>query len=388
METTGHWEERTWVSQLTNRGAETIEVFVPHTLADIYSPGHTAALADLEQALIGLSDVDGLAAVGPVLVRSEGIASSRIEGLVMSTRRVYEARLRPEDVDDRSASQIVANMDLMERVTGFTTPLTDDQVHEWHSLLIANDHRLAASAGRYRVQQNWIGGRVDTPVGAEFIPPPPDLVPELMADLIQFVNDRSLAPIVQAAVAHAQFETIHPYGDGNGRVGRALIYWILANRGAVGTVLPPLSPVIVESVRAYVSGLTAYRHGDTGSWIDTFVGLMQGAVGYATVLGSAITDLQASWRERVSDVRAGSVDHRLVDHLVIAPVLDASDVAAEFGITPQAAKAALDRLESRGILSYRSLRSGRPGRPAKVYEAIELFDLLDQTPKTLIARRA
>jgi Fic family protein len=208
-----------------------------------------------------------------------------------------------------------------------------------------------------------------------------------MDDLIRFTNERTLAPIVQAAVVHAQFEAIHPYVDGNGRVGRALIYWVLANRGAIDAIAPPISPVIAESATAYVDGLTTFRRNDPNGWVDIFVGMLNGATGYAAALGTAISDLQASWRQRVSDVRSGAVDHKLVPYLATAPVLDASMIASEFDLTPQAASSALERLEEREIVVFRSLRRGRRGRPAKVYEAAELFDLLDESPRSLIARR-
>lgn len=384
--TTGHLETRTWISGLDPSVSADIEVFIPHAIEGSHEASDLDSLADLEHHLADLSQDPGLATIAPILTRSEGIASSRIEGLVMSTRRVYEAQLRSGDVDDRTARQIVANMDVMSDVLDVAEPLTHERIHSWHEALMHWDPRLRTTAGHYRSQQNWIGRRADTPVGADFIPPPPELVPALMDDLVRFANDRTTSPILQAAVVHAQFETIHPYPDGNGRVGRALIYWVLSNRGAIGTVAPPISPVIVDAADAYVGGLKAYRANSVVAWIDTFVHLMNGAVGYSRVLGSALGQLQDSWRERASDIRAGSVDHRIVERLADVPVLDAPTVASLFDVSPQAARGALDRLESRGVVVHRSLRRGQRGRPARVFEASELFDLLDEPPRTLAAR--
>jgi Fic family protein len=383
---TGHVETRRWTSGLNPDASTDIEVFVPHALRESYGSSDRAALAELEQRLAALSRDTDLSLIAPILTRSEGIASSRIEGLVMSTRRIYEAQLRSDEVEDRTADQIVANMDVMSDVLNVTEPLTNDQIHGWHSALMRSEPRMRATAGSYRSQQNWIGWRADTPVGADYVPPPPEMVPQLMDDLIRFANERSLAPILQSAIVHAQFETIHPYPDGNGRVGRALIYWVLSNRGVIGDVAPPISPVIVDAAATYVGGLKAYRFESATAWVDTFISLMDSAVGYSMLVGDALGELQTSWRSRVSDVRAGSVDHRIVEHLASTPVVDAAGVARDFGVTPQAAGRALERLETRGVVVHRSLRRGKRGRPTRVFEANELFDLLDEPPRSLAAR--
>ena len=383
---TGHLEIRTWISELDPRVSADIEVFIPHTLDSTFETADPGALAELEAHLAATSRDTALSRIAAILTRSEGIASSRIEGLMMSTRRIYEAQLRSDDVEDRTARQIVANMEVMADVLGASGPLTHDQIHGWHRALMESDPRMRASMGTYRSRQNWIGRRANTPVGADFIPPPPEFVPDLMSDLVRFANERTLSPILQAAIVHAQFETIHPYPDGNGRVGRALIYWVLSNRGTIGDVAPPISPVIVDGAETYVRGLRAYRSDSATAWIDTFIGLMDSAVGYSLLLGAALGELQESWHRRVGDVRAGSVDHRIVEQLAEIPILDAPTVATAFGVTQQAARLALKRLESREIVVRRSLRRGRRGRPARMFEASKLFDLLDESPRALAAR--
>ena len=121
-----------------------------------------------------------------------------------------------------------------------------------------------------RTEQNWIGGRGSSPRDAVFIPPPPDRVPALLHDLIAFVNLDDLPAVAQAAVAHAQFETIHPFGDGNGRAGRCLIHVILRRRGVSPRLTPPISVVLATNAKDYIAGLTDFREGRADDWIGGF----------------------------------------------------------------------------------------------------------------------
>ena len=384
---TGRYETRSWSSQFDARRDGEMLVFVPAPLHGPFSAGNVKALIEVEQRLADVNADPDLARVGRILTRSEGIASSRIEGLVMSTRRIYEASQRPEDIDDRSARQIVGNMDVMTEVLERTDSLlTHDDLHRWHRAVMEPKSRSRHTIGAYRNVQNWIGGRTDTPVGAEFVPPPPDLIPDLMEDLLRFANERTLSPIIQAAIVHAQFETIHPYTDGNGRIGRALIYRILSTRGAIRDTAPPISPVIVRDRRPYIAGLNAYRNSQRSTWIDTFIQILDGGCAYSLLLAASLTDLTRSWHGRVSDIKRNAVDHTIVAALIDFPILDTNLVADQFDVSTVAARDALQRLTQRGIIVERPLRKGRRGRPTRVFEASELFDLLDEDPQTLAAR--
>lgn len=385
---TGRYEPRPWSSHIDRRLDGEIRVFIPAPLHGPFNAGDADMLLDVEQRLADVNSDSDLATVGPILTRSEGIASSRIEGLAMSTRRIYEARQHPDDIEDSPARQIVGNMDVMIDVLRRTDlPLTHGDIHRWHRAVMEPESGTRHTVGAYRGIQNWIGGRTDTPVGAAFAPPPPELIPGLMDDLLRFANERTLSPIIQAAIAHAQFETIHPYTDGNGRVGRALVYRILAARGAIRNTAPPISPIIVRDREPYISGLTAYRDGQPSTWVDTFVLTLNGGCAYSLLLAASLTALTQSWHERVSDVKRSAVDHKIVAKLIERPILDTGLITEEFGVSTVAARDALRRLEQRAVVIERPLRKGRRGRPAKVYEASELFDLLDQDPQTLAALR-
>lgn len=377
----GHTELRRWTSADGRRSAE-IDVYVPASISDQHiasaSPGAEAAVEREIQSLQA-----ELQPLGPILLRSEGIASSRIEGEVASTRRVLEAEYAPDDVSDRQARVIVNSIRVMRDVIADAeagvSPATFDQ---WHERLFENV-LVTFEPGATRTRQNWIGTRTDTPVGADFVPPPPELVEEALEDLARFVNRTDVAPLTQAAVAHAQFETIHPYPDGNGRVGRALIYRSWAYRGVTTGIAPPISRVMVENREGYVDGLTAYRGGDLDGWLGFFFDVVQSAASYTRALARRIENLHGEWMERLAGAHEDALARRITSDLSIRPVVSASDVAQRYEVTERGARAALDDLVERGVMTFRSLRKSKRGRPSKVYEATELFSLLDLRPQDL-----
>lgn len=380
---TGHAESRLWTSADGDRSEE-IAVYLPASIAgqslDLTQPGREAAAERALHSLRGNQTLEPLAAT---LLRSEGIASSRIEGEVASTRRVYEAEYAPEDVSDQQAARIVNSIRVMEEVVATADRGTDARdLDHWHELLFTGVP-VPFEPGEVRKSQNWIGGRTDSPVGAEFVPPPPELVGQGIADLTEFVNRVDVAPVAQAAIAHSQFETIHPYPDGNGRVGRALVYRSLAYRGAIASVAPPISRILVERRDAYVDGLTKYRLGEVDAWLDFFFDVVGSAVAYTLSLARAVDALNADWLVRLAGSHEDALARRIAADLSIRPVLVASDVASRYEVTERGARAALDDLVERGVLTHRPFRKAKRGRPAKVYEATEFFELLDRRPQDL-----
>jgi len=175
--------------------------------------------------------------------------------------RADAAQQLGETTSDVTANEVLSNINAMRYALDRVRPNSDislDLMLEIHDRLLQST-TLAKHGGRLRKEQNWIGGSVYNPCRAEFVPPPPNLVPELMADLCSFCNDDALSAVAQAAIAHAQFETIHPFIDGNGRVGRALIHLVLRRRGLATNVSPPVSLVLATLSKDYVSGLTGTR---------------------------------------------------------------------------------------------------------------------------------
>ncbi|MDA8203589.1 MAG: Fic family protein [Chloroflexi bacterium] len=250
-----------------------------------------------------------------------------------------------------------------------TAPVTVDDLLAIHAVLMAGDER--ARPGRVREEQNWIGGRLGNPSDAAFVPPPEDLVLPLLEDLVTFIARDDLPAVPQAAVAHAQFETIHPFIDGNGRVGRALVHVVLQRRGVAARFVPPVSILLAARPTAYVEGLTAFREGRVADWIGSFAS----AAGHAALMSIELADqvavLQAAWRERAGRPRAGSAASKLIALLPALPVLSAPTARAAIGVSQQQTLAALKALAEAGVI--RQLSEGTYDRQ---YAATELFDLL------------
>ncbi|HEY9377906.1 MAG TPA: Fic family protein, partial [Jiangellaceae bacterium] len=221
-----------------------------------------AAIGRLNTTAIALVDTEALARL---LLRAESVASSYIEGLVIGGRRLLRAeaaRLSDDSSGDVTADEVLGNIDAITwaiHTLSAAPAVTVDGLLGVHRRLLAGT-RLAEHAGRIRTEQNWIGGSSFNPCSAAFVPPPHDHVERLLSDLCAFVNDDALPAVAQAAIAHAQFETIHPFVDGNGRTGRALIHVILRRRGLTPRLLPPISLVLATWSHSYVEGLTATRY--------------------------------------------------------------------------------------------------------------------------------
>jgi Fic family protein len=227
-----------------------------------------AAIARMDMQAVALADTEGLARL---LLRAESVASSRIEGLEIGGRRLLRAeaaRAFGDESSDVTAREVLGNIDAMAWAVqrgGPSTAITPEMLFQVHRRLMAGT-RLEAHGGRLRAVQNWIGGSSYNPCSAVFVPPPPELVAGLLDDLCDFCNDDSLPAVAQAAIAHAQFETIHPFVDGNGRTGRALIQLVLRRRGKALRMVPPISLVLATWSDEYVAALNGTRYvGEFGS---------------------------------------------------------------------------------------------------------------------------
>ncbi|MGH3062282.1 MAG: Fic family protein, partial [Gaiellaceae bacterium] len=198
---------------------------MPEAIADddfLLSSHVAAAGANAEKACRDLNEdppaLVNLDALARQLLRAESVASSRIEGLVLSHRRLAKAAFS-HDARDLTAQAVLANIAALERAVALGSEvdeLTRDHLLEVHRVLFAGS-RDEHVGGLLREEQNWIGGAASSPRNAEFVPPPHELVPELLDDLCAFCNRGDIPAVIQAAIAHAQFETIHPFHDGNGR---------------------------------------------------------------------------------------------------------------------------------------------------------------------------
>lgn len=381
------------------RGCE-YDAYVPDLLADrsIVLRAETAAdIADAERAVERLnSEARGLAdseAVARLLLRAEAVASSRIEGLEVGGRRLLKAQLaaglghKPSDV---TATEVLNNIEAMRWAVD--TVSTADEITVEHVLGIherlLTGTRLDTYAGQIRDEQNWIGGSSYNPCSAAFVPPPPARVHGLLEDLCAFCNSDSLPTVAQAALAHAQFETIHPFADGNGRTGRALIHVILRRRGLAPKVVPPVSLVLATWSDAYVAGLTATRYRDapssqaamdgTNDWLDIFAAATRRAVADATRYEHRVREVQQGWRDRFGRVRADSAASRLIAALPGAPIVTVQSAAALIDRSEQAVNEAIPRLVEAQILKQTTL-----GRRNRAFEASDLIDAFTDLERQL-----
>jgi Fic family protein len=347
---------------------------------------------------------EGLAGISRFLLRSEAIASSRIEGIAPSAQQVALAELGQSEsvrgVSDQ-ARLVANNMTVVRRSTTElveTETLSVDHLVGLHQSLLPDEPRHHG----LRTVQNWIGGSDWSPLDADFVPPDHARVPALMADLVDYINGAAHAPLIQAAVVHAQFETIHPFTDGNGRVGRALIHTVLARRGLTERAVLPISVVLATLRDRYVEGLTAYRHeapaggveasACVNGWLATFLEASAIAVEQSRLLMGQIDELRADWTMRLSAYRtstgvrptprADSAVARLLEQLPEAPVVTATTLSKILDVSFPAASAALDELHQAGIVQTKSIERG-----ATAYIAREVLDVITLTERALASTK-
>ncbi|MGA7745732.1 MAG: Fic family protein [Candidatus Aquilonibacter sp.] len=361
------------------------------------------AILELDRSAKALANTEALARL---LLRAESVNSSKIEGLEVSPRRLLRAdaaRAHGEEPTDVTATEVLGNIDAMNYAIdavnrGKTFSL--DLLREVHRRLLASTP-LVKIGGIIRTTQNWIGGSSYNPCSASYVPPPSELVHDLLIDLCDFCNGDELPVVVQAALAHAQFEAIHPFADGNGRVGRAIIHMVFRRRRLTASITPPVSLVLATMSKDYVAGLNAmcYRGAPTSAqavegfnrWIATFASACSRAVADSFIFERRIGDLQKKWLRRLGRVRADSAVLRLLEALPGTPIVTASEVRAMLGVSLPSALQAIERLIAAEVLHPATARQRRQVFEAR--EIINLFTSLERqlaspTGDTIVARPA
>ncbi len=367
-----------------------IRAFVPALLAkrDLSLDARTAAQAAVAASEVGYAaesldaDCEPLARL---LLRPEGVASSYIEGISAPIVDVVLAEEQVGRQEPGAAAWVAANLAAVSAaVTGAVTTaqLTLETLCEWHRTLMTGSPTPERYVGVVRDEQGWIGGT--SPIEAHLVTPPPNKLGPLLEDLLAFVNRSDVDPVSQAAIAHAQFEIIHPFGDGNGRVGRVLVAWILTRRLAL-LVPPPVSVAIAADVGGYASGLTLFRFGDHLRWIQWLAGAVaKGGQAQRTLIQS-VERIKGEWTERLtaSDRKVRS-DALIFEALGLMPrrlVLTSPILERELGVSRRAAWATLRRLAEIGILtSYGKVPPAGAGQPAALYVSRDLLGLAGSNP--------
>ena len=337
------------------------------------------AIAEASRAL-GTMLALPLAGIAAVLYRSESSASSIIEGLIAGPRRVLEAEFAGTgQVDDEIGTRIVGNLDALRDAVSTAKPPKSDDFLRWHRILTEGSPRMQPHhVGAYRLEQNWIGGEASGPRRASFIPPAPGEITSLIGDLEQFCARSDIAPLHQALIAHGRFEVIHPFVDGNGRVGRMLLQHLLVQRLRLPSPVPVSIPWSRDKDR-YIAGLRAYQDGDLDTWIEFASGSVIEAVNWMQVAVGATSATLENLRARAR-TRGASVAARIIDDLPAFPLVDAASVIERYQVSSQTAHGALGRLEDQGVLVRRAVarRAKTRGRPRQVYTAPDLIETLSE----------
>ena len=446
----GRWITRFWENphegglRRRDRRSGEYRAYVPDPLvgaALVLSPGTEALAARAEARVRALGALPDMAGIARFLLRSEAIASSRIEGVAPSAHRVALAELaQQEEVRGLSeqARAVARNVTLVraavEELSG-AQPVTADRLLALHRSLLPDSPEHHGT----RSTQNWVGGSSYHPLDADFVPPPPELVPDLVADLLTYLNGATHAPLIQAALVHAQFETIHPFADGNGRVGRALIHTVLTRRGLLAGMILPTSPVLSTLSDEYVEALSCFRKagdpdwpdalGDPGgpggpgksgdpngpsgpggpggpggpnepgesdggrdAWISFFLGAVVLACDQAERISAELTDVREEWNESLQKwvaregggraLRKDSAALRILEGLPGAPVLTIATASRIYGVSRTAASRGLETLRAAGILTTESIGAGR-----RAYTARAVLDTITWAERRLASTR-
>jgi Fic family protein len=318
----------------------------------------TDAVFELSEADRAVGALSGLGArlpnphllIEPYL-RREAVASTRIEGTQSTLSEVLsaEAQLRPETEDRREVLNYVRALESgLDRLREI--PLSNRLVREMHAELLRNVRGQERTPGEFRRTQNWIGGR--GPSDALFVPPPPDLLHESLGDLEQFMHEDVRLPIlVRCALLHYQFETIHPFLDGNGRLGRLLIVFYLVERGVLRQPLLYLSAYFERNRDEYVNRLQAVREiGDFDGWISFFLTGVALQATDAVSSAEALFALREEFRARLRGVKARGQVVDAAEALIGNPFIAAPRLARSLNLTRQGAQYVISSLEKAGIV--------------------------------------
>jgi Fic family protein len=375
------WENFPWTSRIPDdlvsrsvreRHAGPYRAAITPAIADLTVdlPSRTLALADEATTEITRFDAEmgsEVAPFGAILLRSESASSSKIENLTSSAKAIALAELGSDK--KRNAAEIVSNVHAMKAAIELADRIDEKAILAMHTALMI-DHRPEIT-GRWRDEQVWIGGNDYGPHQAAFVPPHHDRVPGAMTDLIEFAGRDDIPALTHAALVHAQFETIHPFPDGNGRTGRALVHAILRRRGVTRNVTVPVSAGLLTDTGGYFDALTAFRAGDPNPIVSLIAEASFAAITNGRELVSDLNSARERWLGQI-EARRDAVVWRVPDLLLRQPVVDTALIQGELDATAANAGRALRQLEEAGVITEFSDRKRN-----RLWQAPEVLSALD-----------
>jgi Fic family protein len=376
------YEQHAWVSRFNTDDltrAQRERIRLPYSAAitppiaeiQIDIPNDLAADADEATQLLTRFDAE----VGPaglpfvsILLRTESASSSEIEHLTSGARAIAEAELGERETGN--AAQIVANVRSMEAALALADSIDGESIIAMQTALL--ESFAPELTGSWRKEQVWIGGGSLSPHLADFVPPHHERVAPAMEDLVAFIERLDIPTLAHVAIAHAQFETIHPFPDGNGRTGRAVVQAMLRRAEVTKNVTVPVSAGLLHDVDGYYGALDSYRRGDLRPIIAAFAR----AAGYAVVNGRQllrdIASIEAEWEEKMLGLRSDATARRVAVLAIAHPVLNYETVTRELSIASTTAFRALETLTDRGVL-----RSANSQRRNRIWLAEPVLNSLD-----------
>lgn len=349
------WRQQYRQGTKADRMLEEIQVCVPALISEesFLPPANLMKIvraAQFEAIRFDQESVSRGLGISALLVQTESVASSMIEEIETDSINFLKATVGQKNSETGVA--MAAGLDALKHVMANTTsqsPLNLNVFLDAHKKLMSSDVADSRYAGQIRDVYNWIGGSQFSPRNADYIPPAPDVLDTYLADLFIYVNRGDCEPLVQAAIAHAQFETLHPFTDGNGRIGRALISAMLKHHNLTTESVIPIACALVGARNSYINALETFRQGDA----EPIVKLTALAVLCAAQTGREyLPELEVildSWRYK-AESRSGSAAIRILPLLLRTDTINVSQVARELEISVPAATEGISVLEARGIL--------------------------------------
>lgn len=334
-----------------DRTLREVMVSIPPLVADLDPRVPNELLAECDAAVRAIARLDEgggvhLRPLATLLLRAESVASSKIEQ-EDATIEDFARALHGVKANSSATSMVAASGAMDQLLHG---RIETKSITAAHQRLMADDPAEGAYAGRWRDMQNWIGGSDHAPRNALYVPPPPDLVDALMADLVAFTERTDLPVITQSAIAHAQFESVHPFTDGNGRIGRALAGAVIRRRRVAQHVVVPIASALVARREHYFATLDSYRAGDAGPIVHAVARSAIIASEEASITGARLAAMPDQWRELAGRPRAASATAALLAVLPDLPVFTADDVETHLGLSTPATYRAVERLATANVI--------------------------------------
>lgn len=309
------------------------------------------------------------------ILRSESSSSSQIEQLTSSVRNVALAEL--SDKAPSNARLIADNIAAMRKALNQKSIITTAAICQIHDTLMAKTD----SGLGLREEPVWIGGTPYSPHGALFVPPKASRVRSCLEDVCAFSERDNVPALVKAALFHAQFESIHPFTDGNGRIGRTLLHRVLAGDQVIRYATLPVSAGLLHDVKSYMAALSMYHEGEIEPIITCLINALDLAVVIGVRISSDVDEVLDRWGS-VLVQRKGSASHRLAALLVEQPVVSVAYIAEKLEIVDRSARNLVEVACENGILS----KMGNAKRGA-FYQASDLIEILEEVSNVQGIRR-